>query len=154
MNEAEKQHPLHVLCSACGHMGCEHLAHELEQLRAAARAVLATSELGVSEAEGVRRLQALAKIIGYATAPQPPATGLPEDANEAAREAWRIARLLSEEIEAPGSSWAFALFLYRDEKDGRPGSVIQVSRDRERTWPAVARWLKDVMDSKDTKARG
>lgn len=27
----------HALCPACGHMSCEHLAHELENLRRAAR---------------------------------------------------------------------------------------------------------------------
>lgn len=28
--------PVRILCPACGHMGCEHMAEELKQLRAAA----------------------------------------------------------------------------------------------------------------------
>ncbi len=142
--------PLHVLCSACGHMGCEHqaekmrtLALRVQQLEAAARQVLLMGELGVSEDEGVRRMQFLARLIGYAAGPQPNATPIPrDDLRRAASECGRLFKLVAEEIEIPGSAWHVALFLYADPPaPGLPGHVIAGRRDND---GAVARIDDDL----------
>jgi hypothetical protein len=122
------------------------------RLEAAALLMLQASELGVSEAEGMRRARALADLIGYDPGEQPPPRGLPEDFDELGLEAARLAGLVAKEVEVPGTGWAFALFLYREPREGeQAGHVLQISRDRERTLLAVARWLKDMVDLKKTK---
>jgi len=124
-------------------------------LEAAALHFLQASELGVSEAEGMRRAGALARLVGYEAGPQSPPKGLPEDFEELGRESARLASLLSEEIEVPGTDWAFALFLYREPRAGeRSGHVLQISRSRDRTALAVARWLMDSHEAHQAKARG
>lgn len=44
----------HVLCSACGHMGCEHLAAELRYWRALAEAQTKRLGTAAGEIEGLR----------------------------------------------------------------------------------------------------
>jgi hypothetical protein len=127
------------------------VAKETERLKEAARAMLGASEFGVSEAEGMRRARILADLVGFRYDAAEKPRGLPTDPQAASADAYRLAALLSAEVEAPGTEWAFALFLYRDPKDGRMGDVIQVSRDREKTLLAVARWVKDSLEAKGIK---
>lgn len=126
----------------------------VRELEAGALRLLQASELGVSEAEGMRRAAELAKLVGYAAGPQAePPRGLPDDLAVVTRETYRLAGLLSKEVEGP-AGWRFALFIFRDPAGGRPGDVLQVSRDRDLTKLAVARWLRDLLDAQGAKARG
>ncbi len=136
-------------------MGCEHQAHELEQLRAAALAVVQTGELGVSEEEGIRRLQWLAKLVGFVPgAERPPAGIARDDLRLAAAECGRLFKLIAEEIEVAGGAWHPALFLYTDPPaPGAPGHVICASRDRDEALPPIARWIMSRLDAQKTKAR-
>jgi hypothetical protein len=130
-------------------MSCEHLAAELQRLRTAAHAALDAGSDAIGEEEALRRLTELAAASGYQGAPTAARRGPPEDLDQLAQYASRMARTLSAEVEVEGSTWAFALFLYREPLEGEHGGhVVQVSRDRERTLNAVARWVKDVLDAK------
>ncbi len=153
--------PLRVLCSACGHMGCEHqaekmkeLAERLQQLEVAARQVLAANEPGVPEGEGMRRCSALAKLVGYDAGPIP-STGMPAsrtDFDAMQREMLRLAGIIGPEVENTSPGWCFSLLLYQDRPDPQNGHVLHIARDRERALPAVAKWVCESLEAQKTKA--
>lgn len=158
MNETPAT-PLHALCPGCGRMTCEHFAAELaqarlrvQQLEAAALAALQAGDFGISEGEGIARMQRLAGLLGHPyDASERPAPIARDDLGRAASEAERIFRAVCAEIgEGP---WEAALFMLCPAPSGGHGHVIQVSRDRELTLNLVAHWMKDALDRKGVRSR-
>ena len=139
------------------------MANELEQLRArvreletAARRCLEASEMGVSEAEGMRRLDALARLVSYDAGPvpkvgMPPPTSIDPDAMAA--EMRRLLDVIAYEGEAYSPGWAFALFAYEDKADPQNGHVLHGSRDRDQSLAAVSKWVMERLEARKTKGR-
>ncbi len=131
------------------------LIGEIRRLREAATACLTASKVGVSEAEGMRRLDRLARLVGYDAGPVP-STGLPaprsNDFEAMGREMNRLMDVIAYEGERYSPGWAFALFAFEDKPDPQNGHVLQGSRDRDRSLAAVAKWVMERIDAKKPKA--
>jgi hypothetical protein len=51
--------------------------------------------------------------------------------------------------------FTFALFLFEKRKDPQSGNVLlHISRDRSLSLAAVSRWVWDLLDARETKAKG
>lgn len=156
--------PLRVLCTACGHMGCEHqaeamrkLAERLQALQTAALAVLTASSSRISEADGFARLQALAKLVGYTPGPEDP-PGMPPpqapvDTERMQREMNRLGDVLVREVEETSPGWTYSLLVYAGRPDPQNGHVLHVSRDRDRAALAIGKWMVERLDAQKSKAR-
>jgi hypothetical protein len=130
---------------------------ELGKLRIAARYMLEASAPGVPETEGMRRVQAIADLIGFDAGPLPP-TGMPDprsnDYERMQAELARLANVIAPEIERTSPGWAFALFVFEVRADPHRGHVLMAARDRDLTLAAVAKWVHESLEKRKAGAQG
>jgi hypothetical protein len=129
----------------------------VRELEAAARRCLEASKQGVSEAEGMRRLDALANLVAYDAGPAPK-VGLPPptstDFDAMAAEMKRLGDVFAYEGEAHSPGWAFAVFAFVDRPDPQNGHVLHIARDRDQSLAAVSKWVMERLEARKAGARG